>query len=185
MRGKTETEALVSTRNLGLERESSKKTWLESPAGRTRTSCWPPTFLKKPRNKGHSIPELDLRGCCDTSRDWSQERMTTRTLSRSRTNTWSRTNRRPLMGVDQEGLIWHRRGRRGCRDCLYTPVQGRLPNCVSLGGKLPRILNVISHQKIVDVKGQVSQEEPLEHEAIGFVNPVVTRQAATHFTHQG
>ena len=36
-----------------------------------------------------------------------------------------------------------------------------------------------------DVREQVIKEEPLEHEALCIVNPVMERQEATHLTHQG
>ena len=65
--GKNEMEASVSTRNLWPERESWRKTMLESPAGRAWTSCLSVSF-PEPKSLEFCNVESEHRICDDISK---------------------------------------------------------------------------------------------------------------------
>ena len=79
-------------------------------------------------------------------------------------------------------FLWNLTRRRSCVEYIYPPVGGRMPNFVCFGGKLPMILDVLSHQVSADVRGKVVEEEPLEDEALSLVDTMIKRKQATHFT---
>ena len=60
-----------------------------------------------------------------------------------------------------------------------------MPNLISIGCKLPGILDVLSHQVGVNVWGQVVEKESLEHETFGFVDSMIQGELAAHLAHQG
>ena len=90
-------------------------------------------------------------------------RRTDSTWSRTRRSTGSRTERRTLTEGVKGSFLWNLTTRRSCRDHIYTQVGGRLPNLVCFSGRLPWILDVLSHYVGANVWGKVVEEEPLEH----------------------
>ena len=79
--------------------------------------------------------------------------------------------------VSLEGSIfWNWSRRRDQENCVDTPLGGRLPNLVSLGCKLPGILDVLPHQVGANVWGHLVEKEPLEHEALSFVDPMIQKK---------
>ena len=76
----------------------------------------------------------------------------------------------------EDSIFWNWSWRRDRGDCIDTLVEGRLPNLVCLGCKFLGILDVLPHQAVVDVQGQVVEKEPFEHEAFGFMDPMIQRK---------